>query len=223
MLFTWNCWSSALLLFHFLAKFLRNHSYCILLPPLPLQGQSFTDQGKQWVCTASSPDIMKYSFVDLSCQLTQMNLLRDLGCFLECALIITGYKMLCNVNTVFPSTFCVFLMVDKLHHQWRQDLLDQNKPEAWLLHLSKSPWLSLQAQKHFQGISHLILKQMRWAMALNIFPSLFTVAGALHNQLRGRYRHYKPGDMPHFLYIFLGQRKSRKATSLLLLISHLWS
>lgn len=60
-------------------------------------------------------------------------------------------------------------------------------------------------------------------MALNIFPSLFTVAGALHNQLRGRYRHYKPGDMPHFLYIFLGQRKSRKATSLLLLISHLWS
>lgn len=93
MLFTWNCWSSALLLFHFLAKFLRNHSYCILLPPLPLQGQSLPDQGKQWICTASSLDIMKYSFVDLSCQLTQMSLLRDLGCFLECALAFNNNRV----------------------------------------------------------------------------------------------------------------------------------
>lgn len=194
MLFTWNCWSSTLLLFHLFAKFLRNHSYCILLPPLPLQGQFFPDQGKQWVCTASSPDIVKCCFVDLSCQLTQMILLRDLGWFknVHLPLVTTEYKMLQNINIAIHSLFfsTVFFQT-QLHHHHRQDFSDHKEKSAtWLLYLNQSPWPCLQTQNYFQGIFHLILKQMRWTMPLSTFFP-FTVAWAL---LRGRQRHYKLGD-----------------------------
>lgn len=64
MLFTCNCSSSKLLLFHFLAKFLRNHGYCALLPLFPLQELFFPDLGSPGQTvkhTASFPNIMKHS------------------------------------------------------------------------------------------------------------------------------------------------------------------